>query len=50
MTEEKSAPKTKEKNLKISKETLKDLNPKGEGPKGGIVGPEYKPLKKTTDG
>jgi hypothetical protein len=48
MNKTKSTPKTKGEKLKIDKETLKDLNPKGEGPKGGIVGPEYKKKIGTT--
>jgi hypothetical protein len=42
MNKEKSTPKAKGKKLKTIRETLKDLNPKGQDPKGGIVGPEYK--------
>jgi hypothetical protein len=42
MNKEKSTPKRKAEKLKMKKETLKDLNPKGQDPTGGIVGPEYK--------
>ena len=48
MKNQKSTSKTKEEKLKINKETLKDLDPKGQNPKGGIVGPEYK-KKMVTD-
>jgi hypothetical protein len=49
MNKEKSTPKAKERKLKISKETVKDLEPKGQDPKGGIIIPEYK-KKLATDG